>query len=228
MSRFNRVAGIFLILAAVTVFAAVMVRSDHSQANNAEMFADVEAARTPEFVSAALFVLGAALFVPAGLGIARLARGRGGTLTLVGAGLLTLGGMWFATGRAVSNVWLYGATAPGLPREQALAGYQHIASTPAFVVWLPLLLAFMTAPIVLGLGLWRMGLIPVWVAPAWVVSLGSFLAVEGTDVGEFVGFGLMTAVLCWIGLAVIGASGTNRAHSPSKTEAGTVAQPRVQ
>ena len=120
------------------------------------------------------------------------------TLTYLGAFLLTAGGMWFATGRAVSNVWLYGATAPGLPRDQALAAYQHLASTPAFVIWVPLLLAFITAPVVLGLGLWRMGLMPVWVVPAWIVSLGSFLAVEGSDIGEFVGFGLMTAVLCWL------------------------------
>lgn len=228
MSKLNKLAGVCLILAAITVFAAIMVRSDHSQINNAEMFADVEASRTPEFISAALFVLGAVLFVPAGLGIARLARGRGGMLTYVGAFMLTTGGIWFATGRAVSNVQLYAATAPGLPRDQALAAYQFIASTPAFVVWVPLLLAFITAPIVLGLGLWRMRLIPVWVVPAWVVSLGSFLAVEGTDVGEFVGFGLMTVVLCWIGLAVIRDPGAGREHALSTAKVDAQAQPRVQ
>jgi len=229
VSRYNKVAGVFLILAALTVFAAIMIRSDHSQIDNAEMFADVEAGRTPELVSAALFVLGAVLFVPAGLGVARMARGRGAVLTSVGAFLLTVGGMWFATGRAVSNVWLYAMTAPGLPREQALAAYQHLASSSAFVIWVPLLLALITAPIVLGLGLWRMGLMPVWVVPAWSVSLGSFLAVEGSDVGEFVGFGLMTAVLCWMGLAVIRDPGTNRERAPSPDPAVDAgAQPRVQ
>lgn len=228
MSKLNKLAGVCLILAAITVFAAIMVRSDHSQINNAEMFAGVEASRTPEFISAALFVLGAVLFVPAGLGIARLARGRGAVLTYVGAFLLIVGGMWFATGRAVSNVWLYAMTAPGLPRDQALAAYQHLASSPAFVIWLPMLLAFITAPIVLGLGLWRMGLMPVWAVPAWVVSLGSFLAVEGTDVGEFVGFGLMTVVLCWIGLAVIRDPGAGREHALSTAKVDAQAQPRVQ
>lgn len=229
MSGFNKVAGVFLILAALTIFAAIMVRSDHSQINNAEMFADVEASRTPEFISAALFVLGAILFVPAGLGIARLARGRGATLTYVGAFLLTLGGMWFATGRAISNVWLYGATAPGLPRDQALAAYEHFSTTPAFVIWLPMLLAFITAPIVLGLGLWRMGLMPVWVVPAWIVSLGSFLAVEGSDIGEFVGFGLMTAVLCWMGAAVIRYPHASQDTAPSTDPAVDAgARPRVQ
>lgn len=228
MSKLNKLAGICLILATLTVFAAIMVRSDHSQINNAEMFADVEASRTPELISAALFVLGAILFVPAGLGIARLARGRGATLTYAGAFLLTLGGMWFATGRAVSNVWLYAATSPDLPRDQALTAYEQLASTPAFVIWLPLLLAFITAPIVLGLGLWKMGLVPIWVAPAWVVSLGSFLAVEGTDIGEFVGFGLMTAVLCWMGLAVIRYRGSGWEHAFSTAEVDAGAQPRVQ
>lgn len=215
MSRFGKVAGVFLILAALVVFAAIMVRSDHSQISNAQMFADVEASRSPEFVSAALFVLGAVLFAPAGLGVARMARGRGGRLTYVGASMLTVGGMWFATGRAVSNIWLYAATAPGLPRDRALAAYEHFASQPGFVVWVPLLLTFMAAPVVLGLGLWRMGVVSAWVAPAWVVSLASFLAVEGTDFGEFVGFGLMTAVLCWIGLALIRDPGADRRLSPS-------------
>lgn len=229
MSKLNKLAGICLILAALTVFAAIMVRSDHSQINNAEMFADVEASRTPEFISAALFVLGAILFVPAGLGIARLARGRGAMLTYVGAFLLTVGGMWFATDRAVSNVWLYGATTPGLPRDQALAAYEHFSTTPAFVIWLPMLLAFITAPIVLGLGLWRMGLMPVWVVPAWIVSLGSFLAVEGSDVGEFVGFGLMTAVLCWMELAVIRYPRAGQDTVPSTDAAVDAgARPRVQ
>ncbi len=215
MSKSGKVAGMFLILAALTVFAAIMVRSDHSQINSAEMFADVEAARAPELVSAALFVLGAVLFVPVGLGVARIAHGRGGRLTHVGAFMLTVGGMWFATGRAVSNVWLYAATAPGLPRDEALAAYEHFASQPGFVVWVPLLLTFMTAPVVLGLGLYRMGLMPVWVVPAWILSLGSFLVVEGDDLGEFVGFGLMTAVLCWIGLAVIRRSGPDLRPAPS-------------
>lgn len=228
MSRFSKVAGVFLILAALTVFAAVMVRSDHSQINNAEMFADVEASRTPELVSAALFVLGAILFVPAGLGIARMARGRGGRLTYVGAFMLTTGGMWFATGRAGSNIDLYAATAPGLPREEALAAYEHFASQPGFLVWLPLLLVFITAPIVLGLGLWRMRLMPVWVVPAWIVSLGSFLAVEGRDIGEFVGFGLMTATLCWMGLAVIRHPRAGRESVPSEAESGAGVRPRVQ
>lgn len=228
MSKINKLTGICLILGALVVFAAIMIRSDHSQINNAEMFADVEASRTPEFVSAGLFVLGGILFVPAGLGIARLARGRGAVLTYVGAFLLTVGGMWFATGRAISNVWLYAMTAPGLPRDQALAAYQHLASTPAFVIWLPMLLAFIAAPIVLGLGLWRMGLTPVWVVPAWVVSLGSFLAVEGSDVGEFVGFGLMAAVLCWMGLAVIREPDAGQERTLSTVEVDAGARPRTQ
>ncbi|HSH81627.1 MAG TPA: hypothetical protein VLA19_24115 [Herpetosiphonaceae bacterium] len=84
MSRSNKVAGVFLILAALTVFAAIMIRSDHSQVNNAEMNSDVEASLTRELISAALFV-------PAGLGIARVAPGRGAVLSCVGAFLLTMG-----------------------------------------------------------------------------------------------------------------------------------------
>lgn len=195
--------GICLILAAIAVFVAIVVRTDHSQADMVEQFADVEASRGPELIAAALFVLGAVLFVPAGIGIAQTARGRGGRLLYAGAVLIAIGGMWFATGRAVTAHLLYSATAPGIPRDDALAGFVHITESSSFAIFVPLLLAFMIAPIVLGMGLWKSGLAPVWVAPAWVASLASFLALEGSDMGEFFGFGLMTVVLCWMGVAVM-------------------------
>lgn len=209
MARSGSLGGVCLILAAISTFAAIVVRTDHSQADMAAQFADVEASRGPEVIAAALFVLGAILFVPAGIGIARIAEGRGGKLTYVGAIMLTVGGIWFATGRAMTAHLLYSATKPGIPRDQAVESLVHITSSVSFAIFLPFLLSFITAPIVLGLGFWKMGLAPVWIVPAWVVSLGSFLVVEGSDIGEFVGFGLMTLVLSWMGLVLIRAAQPN-------------------
>jgi len=206
MVRSNASSGVCLILAAISVYAGIVVRTDHSQDDMAAQFADVEASRGPEAIAAALFVLGAILFVPAGLGIARIAHGHGGRLTYAGAILLTLGGIWFATGRAMTAHLLYSATRPGIPRDQAIESFVHFTSSGSFVIFLPFLLSFIAAPVVLGLGLWRMSIGSVWIAPAWVVSLGSFLVVEGSDIGEFVGFGFMTLVLSWMGLLIFRAS----------------------
>lgn len=203
MDRFRQFGGGALVLGSLSLYSGIVVRSDHSQVEMAEQFADVEAARTPELVAAALFVLGAILFVPAGLALARMAAERGARLMTAGATLLVLGGMWFATGRAMTAHLLYAATGTDVPRDEILPSFVAISESPSFAIFLPFLLSFLIGPAVLGAGLWKASLAPWAIIPAWFVSLGSFMAVEGSAVGEAVGFGLMTAVLCWMGVILL-------------------------
>jgi hypothetical protein len=63
------------------------------------------------------------------------------------------------------------------------------------------LAALLLAPIVLGLGVWRAGRAPWWLAAVWVFSTVGFLATETTKLGDLVGFGVMMAVLAALGTA---------------------------
>ena len=197
----SRVGGWSLAAAAPMILAAELVRSDHSQEKYGAQLADVAAARGPELIAAALFLLGAILLVPAAIGIATLARGRGARLIAIGSVLLGVASIWLATGRAMFSLMLYALTDHGVTRATAVAALDRIGNSGALALLLVTLAALLLAPIVLGLGFWRAGRAPWWLGAVWVFSAVGFLATETTKLGDVVGFGAMMAVLAALGIA---------------------------
>jgi hypothetical protein len=129
----------------------------------------------------------------------RLIRGR----ALARAGLLLtgIGALWPVAGRASFTAILVALTgsAPG----SAVSAVHAIGDSPAFAVFLPLLLAFVVGPILLAAGLWRAGLLPVWLAPLWLAGVLVVNAAE--DSSRIVAAGgmlLVAGVLVRIGKAV--------------------------
>jgi hypothetical protein len=192
-------AGAALIAAGPILFAAIVLRPERAD-EASQMFAAVADARSLELISSALFVLGAALLAVGAVAAGVVARSRGGRLAWVGSLLLAAGSAWFVV-RAYSGVSLYAFTDPALPAE-ARELYLQIGEGGAYAVMLPLLLAFIPAPIVLGLGLRRLGIVPTASVATYAVGLLVFLALETDRVGEAIGFGLMAAGLSWYGIAL--------------------------
>jgi hypothetical protein len=197
-----RFGGLALALAAAATLVAELVRSDHSQEKYAAQLADVTASRGPELAAAALFLLAALLLIPAAIGIASLATGRGRGLITTGAALLGVAAIWLAAGRAMFCVMLYALTGRGVSTRTAVAALDAIGNSGAFAIFLVTLASLLLAPIVLALGLWRAGCSPWWLAPVWLAATISFLAVETSKVGDLVAFGMMMAVLAALGVTV--------------------------
>jgi hypothetical protein len=197
----SRLGGFALVAAAPTTLAAELVRSDHSQEKYAAQLADVAAARAPELAAAGLFLLGAILLVPAAIGVATLARGRGARLIVVGAVMLGVASIWLAAGRAMFCLMLYALTGSGVPEPTAVTALDQVGNSGGFAMFLVSLASLLLAPIVLSLGLWRAGRAPWWLAVAWVAATVAFLAAETNKVGDLLAFGTMMAVLAAVGLA---------------------------
>ena len=197
----SRLGGRLLIAAAPVLLAAELVRSDHSQSNYAAQLADVANSRTPELLAAALFLFGGLLLVPAAIGLARAASGRGSRLITVGSVLFGIAAIWMSAGRAMFALMLYTLTQPGFARDTAVGALTQIGNASAFAIFLLPLLALLLAPIVLGLGLWRARLAPWWPIAAWPIATAAFLALERNTLGDLVTFTAMMSVIAVIGLA---------------------------
>jgi hypothetical protein len=197
----SRLGGFSLAAAAPVILAAELVRSDHSQEKYGAQLADVASSHTPELLAAALFLLGAILLVPAAIGIAKLAHGRGGRAIAAGSILLGIASIWLAAGRAIFCLMLYTLSGENVSRATAIAALDRIGNSGAFGMFLISLAAMLLAPIVLGLGLWRAGRAPWWLPAVWVVATVGFLATETNKLGDLLGFGAMMAVLAAMGVA---------------------------
>jgi hypothetical protein len=206
----GRRAALALTTAAPVLLTAIVLRPERA-GDSAEMFTAVASARGLELASSALFVVGAALLAAGAVGAGALVRSLGSRLGWTGSLLLAAGAGWFVV-RAFSGLQLYAVTDPALPRAESLAFYVETSGTAGFAVMLPLLLAFIPAPIVLGLGLRRVGVVPTAAVAIYAVGLVIFLALETHRIGEAIGFALMSAAIGWYGLALARAARTQAAH----------------
>jgi hypothetical protein len=196
-----RTGGLLLVTATPILLTAELVRSDHSQERYAAQLADVSAHPAPELISAVLFLIGGVLLVLASIGLANLGdEGRGRTLVQWGAGLIGIGGLWMAAGRAMFEAIVYALAKADTPA--AARSLEQIGNSAGTGVFVPLLLALIVGPILLTLGLARRNLTSRWLAVAWFAGLLVFLATETSKLGNLVGFGAMMAVLAVCGLAV--------------------------
>ena len=113
-------------------------------------------------------ILSAVLFIPAVVGIAHLRQRRGGRLVALGAALGVIGSVGYAVHQALF-MQLPSMTS-GDPAEMA-AVYERQAGSPAVAVvtFLLFLVPLMVGLLVLGIGLYRAGVAPLW--PALAIAL---------------------------------------------------------
>ena len=197
-----RLGAYSLVAAAPVLFAADLVRSDHS-GKAARQFAEVAARRTPELLSAGLFLIGAVLLGLAAFGLAGTVGGRGGRLASIGVAVSGIGALWIGIGRAMYSFLLYAATNTDLDHRGASTVFEGITDSLGFTIFLPLLLALIGGPFLLGVGLWRARLTPPWVPALWLVGAIAFEAVEGDKLAEAATFGPMMLALATLGLSLV-------------------------
>jgi hypothetical protein len=94
----------------------------------------------------------------ASIGLSRLAdeARRGGVLVQVGAALLAIGGLWMVAGRAIFEAIVYALSSTDT--TASAQSLDQIGNSAGAAIFIPLLLALVAGPIVLSLGLGRMGI----------------------------------------------------------------------
>ena len=158
----------------------------------------ITAHRGAEVVSAAAFVLAAALLTWGLLAINARSFGRGRRVARVGLLLSAFGAFWLIGGRATYNLFEVAITG-SQPLSVAVSVTQSVTDSGAFAVLLISLAAFVVGPVVLGIGLWRAGVSAWWPPAAWLLGA---VVVESTEAslrwGPAIGMlGLAAALIAW-------------------------------
>jgi hypothetical protein len=185
--------------AALVVAQAVLPTTPSTAAGQAGA---VAAHRGAEVVSAAAFVLAAALLVCGLVSAAGHRFDRGRALTRIGTVVTAVGTLWLVGGRAAYNLFEV-AVVGSQDHATATAVTSAVSGSAAFGVLLVTLPAFLLGPVLLGLGLWRAGLTPWWPAGLWLVGGVVVAATESSlRLGPTVGMLLLTAALVTWGRAL--------------------------
>jgi hypothetical protein len=164
----------------------------------------IQAHRSTFVLSAVSFLVAALLLIAAVAAVNRVPVGRGRKLTRVGLLLTAAGALWPVAGRATFNLVMLAITG-GADRGVATQAAQAIDNSGVFSLLLLTLLAFAVGPIVLTVGLWRAGEMPVWPAVLWLLGV---LTVNASDTSSraiaALGMAVAAAGLGWLGAAACG------------------------
>jgi hypothetical protein len=207
-------AGVTLAAGAGCLFVAWTLMPDAATNDAGHILSAVTSARTRVHASALLQLLGSALLVP---GLVAEARERPTTA------LGVIGTLWGALGMAADAVFhqlAYEMTAPGLAREALLPVMERM-QTVALAPHLPLLLAFVIGPVLLGWQLRRGGsstsssiLAALLMAPAATIPVG-ILAVRLVGLPKRALALTVLGEIC-LGLAGLGLAGLARGRRPAE------------
>jgi hypothetical protein len=198
-----RAAGSTLVFAAILGWIGVIVRSHHGDAGLENQLAEVADASAREFLAAAVWILSTMLFILSGVFTAIIAHARRGQGAFVGALLLAVGGAWITSAPGAAAVVLHMLGTGGLEPATIADLSDALDGDPAWLVTLPLMAAFVAAPVVLALGLrtLRVG-VGGGVALTWIVSAVAAMVLYGDRTGEVIACGGMMVAHVLIGLAL--------------------------
>jgi hypothetical protein len=158
-------------LAPLLLLAGSAFEVDTGDDSGAATLSLVAADRGQFYASGLLLALGLAALGASAVGLAQLARGRGGMLTTVGAALLFVAGPAAGAGIFMYTAVLYTATAPGM--DQAALGAFDEAASDSMALGIPFMVGFLGLALgmaLLGIGLLRARTVPVWMAALLTVS----------------------------------------------------------
>ena len=202
--------GLALILAPALILLATIVGSamigvDADEA--AERFRQIADNQTAYVLGSVLYLLGSLLLLGASVGLIHLFRGRGVTFGQLAASLLLVG----SAGRVGSYVFAATeyemATRDGVDRAQLVRFVDQVQGTGIFT---PLFVLFaagiVLGLILLGIALWRRGIVPAW-AGLLIVAAGILaLFAEGGGALAIASVVLLLAGLGGTGATLVGMS----------------------
>lgn len=171
------------------VLLAVGFAIGQSAESTAEEVAGIADDRAQFLVSNLVVVAAALLLVPGAIGIAQLVRGRGSGLLTTGAAMTGIGGMSLALGLYSYTVAGRLLTSEPVPRDVAVRvvdlAYDDLAIG---LVWL-VGMGVMLGPLVCGVALLRVRVVPRWLAALLVAA--PVVAFLGGEPGGLATFALM-------------------------------------
>lgn len=140
----------------------------------------------------ALVVIGTVLWVPATLGISRVARASSPKLATIGA-CLSVYGATVAVGDAMNQLNASRMVGSGVDRVQMVALLDRLDSSPVIgFFYMTSGLSFLVGSILLGIALFRTADVPRWVGPLLAVSLAANLF--SWSAGNVLAIGMTAAV----------------------------------
>lgn len=198
-----RAAGSTLILAAILAWLGVIIRSHHGDVGLERQLAEVGDSAARELIAAGLWIVATMLFILSGVFTAIAAHARRGQGAFIGALLLAVGAAWITAAPGAAAVVLYMLGTADLGASTVSDLTSAFEGDPAWLVTLPLMAAFVAAPVILALGLRTLRLrVGGGVAALWIVSVIAALVLYGDRTGEFIACGGMMVAHVLIGLAL--------------------------
>lgn len=203
----NRVAGASLVLAAVTFWLSWLLMPGVGVIDAHVILERVARERASVSASVLVQLVSAALFAPALIGMAMLARARRSRLLEAGAVILLVGAMGSAAD-AIIHLVAYEMTDPNAPRGAMLPVMDRLQlGLPAYLGFM--VAAFFLGAIALAAGAARARLVG-WVCLFLVLGGCALLPIagafaQGSDPQRtlgLAGLGLLSLGLCWVGVAL--------------------------
>lgn len=199
-----RAAGSTLIVAAFLGWVGVILRSHHGDVGLDRQLAEVADASARELLAAGIWIVATMLFTLSGVFIAIIAHARRGQGAFIGALLLAMGGAWISSAPGAAAVVLHMLGTGDLDASTIADLAAAFEGDEAWLVTLPLMIAFVLAPVVLALGLRTMRLsVGGGVAFTWIVSVIAAMVLYGDRTGEVIACGGMMVAHSLIGLALL-------------------------
>jgi Domain of unknown function (DUF4386) len=204
---FKNVVTFSLFAAPLLLLASALIVPSF-EGDEAEQLASIAQAPDRYYVFTLLSFISSVLLVPVLLGLMYMLRHRAPTLGNLG-GTLALVGTLVSVGDAISQLFIWQMVAPGADRAQMTALLIRFDDAPGasviFKIGGP---SFVIGMVLLGIGLYRSGVVPTWTAAA--LPIGAVLNIAGFVIGSSVVVIISCAVLLvslgWIGGLVLRSS----------------------
>jgi hypothetical protein len=197
-------AGLGLILGPVLIILAVLIGPEPADEAD-EFLQNVADAEGRTIVSQVLFLLAGLALVPGALGIIRLGRDRSVTFAQVAGGLVFLGVIVLLMVYVIGVFDLAMADEAADRAEMVALSERAEEHGLAWVVFIMFLVGFVLGNILVGIALWRRGVLPVWGAAAIVLAvIVGFLA--EARLLEALAFVLLLVAYGYLGLKILGMS----------------------
>lgn len=200
-SQYHRHVAVLGLVGTATLSAVSVVLQPDLSGSSADQLASLDAAGARSTISAVTFVVSQLPFIAAVLAIAHLARPRAPRAADIGATLGVAGAFGHSVFGGISLVYLEMATDPA-HRSVYVTLMDRIGSSPVMLFALVGLAGTVLGVLVLGIGLWRSGVVERWIPAA----MWAFLVVEfvGTAISPAASYLSATLFVLTLGaLAVV-------------------------
>jgi hypothetical protein len=202
------VAAAALVVSGLALVGAELVLPDNAIPDGAAGLAAIQA-NMHAYMLAKWIGLVFTICMPLGLiGVAALAYQRRAWWAYIGASLTILGGLFHAAAYTFEGVILPAIARMADRQPEMAALLDRINSNPAAYPLFALMILFNLGLLIMAIGLWRKGLVPIWVAGLGVAATLAHFA----PIPELVALILLTGFLAGIGRGLI-------RHAPTEARA---------